>query len=263
MRSKFGSKLPVEIDDTCIILGNGPSLKQSLQKYPDIFKKYPLICVNSFSITEDYIRLKPAYYVLLDPGWWLSKNEWESKVIETIKTNTSWKMTLFVPFGAKYSKKITELEKQNSNITVHYFNYTVFKGFKGIAHFLFKKDLAMPQCQNVLVASIFLSINLKFKNVYLLGSDHTWHEHLYVNEENILCAKHVHFYENEEEIAYVPFYKGAHTKEVFKVHEIFTSLGKVFLGYEILQKYAQYCKVNIYNATEISFIDSFERKKLT
>lgn len=262
LRSRFGVQLPVASEQACIVLGNGPSLNQSLEKHPDFFQKHPLICVNSFSITKQYIELKPSYYVMLDPGFWFGGNELVENTISSILTKTSWPIHLFVPKAAKQSKSFSELRNQNSNITIHYFNYNVFKGFQGIANWFYAKNLAMPQSQNVLVASLFLGINLGFKKIYLVGADHTWHQNLYVNDENILCAKQVHFYENEQTVKYVPFYKGVHTKEVFKMHEILTTWGKTFYGYVALNDYAVYKKCTIYNASEISFIDAFKRIKL-
>jgi hypothetical protein len=120
----------------------------------------------------------------------------------------------------------------------------------------------MPQSQNVLVAAIFLGINMSFKKIYVFGADHSWHEHLHVNEENILCLKHIHFYENEENVSFVPFYKGAHLKETFSVAEIFATWAKVFNGYSALNHYANSRGCKIYNASEVSFIDAFERIKI-
>ena len=120
----------------------------------------------------------------------------------------------------------------------------------------------MPQSQNVLVASTFLAINTGFKEINIVGADHTWHEHLHVDENNVLTNKQFHFYDNEEKITYVPFKKGMHLSETFKVHEIFATWSKTFYGYFVLQNYANSRNCKIYNASEITFIDAFERKKI-
>ena len=46
------------------------------------------------------------------------------------------------------------------------------------------------------------------------------------------------------------------------MHEILTTLGKTFYGYEVMNRYAKSCDAEIYNASEVSFIDSFKRYKL-
>lgn len=262
MRSKFSIRMPKAHNESCIILGNGPSLKTSLKNNPSAFTTHPLVCVNSFSTTEEYLLLKPQYYVILDFAFWLNDDKVILDTIEALKTKTTWPLHLFVPRLASKSKRFKTLCDENKNIHLTYFNYSVFNGFPSIAHFFYRKNLAMPQSQNVLVAAIFLSINIGFKKMILVGADHTWHQTLHVNDNNILCFKDAHFYENEEKANYIPFKKGAHLTETFRMHEIMTTLGKTFYGYEVLKKYADNCGVDIYNASEVSFIDAFERKKL-
>jgi hypothetical protein len=262
LKSSFGLKLPSAPGNDCIVLGNGPSLNDSFQKHPDFFKKYPLICVNNFSQTEQFTDLKPLYYVMLDPNYWLGKSENVREAIRCLKEKTSWKMYLFVPPSAKNAALLQEVLTANPNIRVHYFNYTVFKGFPKVAFWFYKKNLAMPQSQNVLVASLFLALNTGFKNIYLFGADHSWHQNLYVNEENVLCLKDVHFYENAEKVNYRIFYKGEHTKETFRMDEILNTLAKAFYGYIAINNYAIHCDASVYNASEISYIDAFKRIKL-
>ncbi len=119
----------------------------------------------------------------------------------------------------------------------------------------------MPQSQNVLVASLFAGINIGFKTIHIVGADHTWHENLHVNEYNQLCIKDEHFYDNGTAISYRPFYTNAKRTSTFTMYEIFTTLAKAFLGYTMIKKYADHRGTTIYNASEISFIDAFERKK--
>ena len=196
---------------------------------------------------------------MLDPGFWLGDSVLVRSTMEHIKERTNWEMHLLVPPAAKQSSLFQDLISHNKHIHANYFNYTVFKGFTGIAHWFFRKNLAMPQSQNVLVAATFLGINIGFKDIYLVGADHTWHQQLHVNNDNVLCLKNVHFYENVETIDFKPFHKGVHTNETFRMDEILVTWGKTFWGYIALNNYAEYCGVTIYNASEISFIDAFKR----
>jgi hypothetical protein len=258
----FRIQLPRAIADSCIILGNGPSLKQSLQKHPDFFKKYPLVCVNGFSLSNEYQELKPAYYVMLDPAFWLNTDENIKRIFDTIIQKTTWNLHLLIPSKARKFPIIQQLEKSNPNIRIGFYNYTVFRGFTGISHFFYKRNMAMPQSQNVLVASLFICINMQFKNIYIVGADHTWHESMHVNEQNQLMVKHLHFFNNEETVSYVPFYRDEHKIETFRVDELFYTMAKVFSGYRAIKKYGDLRQTNIYNCSEISFIDDFERRKI-
>ncbi|MDF2438587.1 MAG: hypothetical protein K0Q95_2963 [Bacteroidota bacterium] len=262
LKSKFPDKFPDAETKSCILLGNGPSLKESLVKHSSFFREHPLLCLNSFSVTDEYNTLKPEYYAMLDPGLWLSKNETALKTFDAIITKTTWKVYLFIPRSAAKIPFVKELSVKNPNVQTVFFNYTVFRGFSSIGNFLFRKNLAMPQSQNVLVAAIFLTINMNFKKIYLFGADHTWHQSLHVNDENVLCIKDVHFYDSNEKISYRPFYKGMHRNDTFTVHEIFMTWAKVFSGYFTVRHYGESRDCKIYNASEISFIDAFERIKI-
>jgi hypothetical protein len=262
IQSNFSLNLASHKDNQkCVILGNGPSLGKSLIEYEKELQETPLICVNLFALTKDYETLKPKYYVMHDPGLWFSEGDLTKKIGAAIKEKTKWPITIYVPYKARKSKFIQDLESQF--VTVSFYNYSIFKGFQSLANYLFKKNLAMPQCQNVLVASLFLAINIGFKNIYFIGADHTWHENLIVNQDNILCIKDVHYYDEGTEIRHKPFYKGLHVKDTFKVAEIFETWAKVFKGYGVISEYSKYTNTHIFNASEVSFIDAFERRKIS
>jgi hypothetical protein len=261
VKSKFNVTFPEKQQESCIVLGNGPSLTASLQKHPDFLKKHTLLCVNNFSISDQYELLKPTYYVMLDPAFWDEENELIKKTMSAIAQKTDWPLTLLVAMEAKKSALINQLKTVNPNIRIQYYNYTVFTGFESISFWFYKHQLAMPQSQNVIVAALFLALNLNFKKIILLGADHSWHEQLHVNDENVLCIKDQHFYDNLATITYKPFIsyrKG----ETWSIHEVFLFWSKAFYGYQILKKYAVYCNAVIYNASERSFIDAFERIKI-
>jgi hypothetical protein len=261
IRSKFNVKLPETTQKTCIILGNGPSFNESINKHPDFFKKHSLICVNAFSLSDQYEKLQPEYYVILDPSFWTETNDFLSKVLAGIANKTTWKLKLMIPFQARNSAYLQAI-KSNKNISLHYFNYTVFKGFPSITHWFCKKNLAMLQSQNVLVASIFLSINIGFREIFIVGADHTWHQTLLVNEQNQLCIKDVHFYENKEQVVFKPFRITQNSEQTHRMDEIFAIWAKTFYGYIAMDSYARSRNASIYNASEVSFIDAFKRVKL-
>jgi hypothetical protein len=236
VKSRAVHNMPVAKSPKLLVLGTGPSFKISLNKNLAYFQSHPVLVVNSFSVTDTYTKIKPAYYAMLDPGIWLGDIEVMNNTLHAIQTDTSWPMVLFLPREAGNSPKIKKLT--NPNLTLCYINYVVFKGFPSIAHFFFRRNRAMPQSQNVLVASLFLGVSVGFKRVELFGADHNWHQQLHVDENNIVNLKHVHFYENEAQLKFVPFWKMAHSKETFRMDEIFHAWAKVFHGYIVIQEYA-------------------------
>jgi hypothetical protein len=260
-KSKFSVRVPEIAHSKCLVLGTGPSLKVSLQSHMDYIQQHDHIAVNAFAATDEYLQLQPKHYIILDPAFWLTKHPTIMKTWDPMIARTSWKMNLFIPYESRNAPILKELT-ENKFIEVHYYNYTVYKGFDGVGHALYKKGLAMPQCQNVLVAATFMAVQLGYKEIELLGADHNWHEQLHVTEDNVVSVRQVHFNENVEKMTYVPFYKLTHSKEVFRMDEIFTAWAKVFAGYINVQRYAQSRGVHISNASEFSFIDAFKRIKI-
>jgi len=252
---------PMPVGDACIVLGNGPSLRKSLEKNPLHFEGKSLLCVNSFCFSPEYERLQPSYCIMLDPGIWLSDGEFVRTLADTMKNKTKWPIIVFLPRAASRSALIRSMES-NSNIRIHYFNYVVYRGFKRLGHFFYRKNLAMPQSQNVLVAALAMAVNLRYRRIEMFGADHDWHKNLHVNEDNIVCLRQVHFYEHEEKISFLPFYKGLHTRETFRMDEAFHAWALVFLGYRRLNDYARSRGSKILNGSEHSFVDAFERFRI-
>lgn len=259
--SRSAPILPKAGSGKCIVLGNGPSLRKALDAQPNHFKNCSLIAVNGFALSNDYLQLQPQHYVLLDPGVWKAEHSWIDTMIKAIADKTSWELHVMIPRQAEGSARIALLEG-NSNIRIHYLNYVVYKGWNGPGYYFWKKNLAMPQCQNVLVAALFLAINMGYKEIELAGADHNWHESLAVNDDNVVCLKQVHFYDQQEQISYQPFYKTAATKETFRIDEAFHAWARVFHGYWRMRDYADYLGSHIVNISSPTFVDAFERKKL-
>ncbi|QSW87456.1 MULTISPECIES: hypothetical protein [Flavobacterium] len=263
--SKYTVKLP-SINDfgTCYIFGNGPSLKNDLDGNCDFFIDKNIFVVNNFATSDYFNIIKPKYYVFADPAYWSSNENSEvvrncKKILEIIRDTTSWNMTIFVPSNALKNNILTDVLKSNKFLKIVDFNTTVIsmKGFEYLNYLLFKKGLAAPPIQNVLISSIFISINIGFSEINILGSDHSWTKQLFVNEKNDVCTIDYHFYDAKQ-INYNVFTRV--DGSIYKMHEILRDYALMFEGYHKLRKYADYFKVKIWNATENSFIDAFERK---
>lgn len=252
--------------DCCIILGNGPSLKKTFDSpnQYDFIKKYPKFCVNSFINTYEFFELKPEYIVFMDPFYW-AKNISEQFKPEILKTKenilkANWNITIFMPKYAEEWNFFCDIS--NNNIRLIYINTNV----SGEIDFdkkinLFKTNKAMPQVQNVLVACLYIGLNIGFKKLYLFGADHSWHENLMVDENNILNIKDVHFYDKTE-IKFNKAYSEADLSKTFNMSNFFEALSKKFYSYMELEKYSKVLDSKIYNASEKSYIDAFEKIKI-
>jgi hypothetical protein len=259
--SKFRISLPSAKEADCIVLGNGPSLKDTINEFKEIMKKTPLVCVNNFATSAEFHELKPTHYVILDPGFFIYKQRPDIvATFKELKNNTNWKVDLFVPYLYRGDADVKELQKTNSFVRVSFFNYTIAKGFDFLSFGLFRKNLAMPQFYNVLGAAVFLSVNMGYKKVWLAGADHSWFKEIYVNEDNSLCRKDLHFYDKGDQ-PLTPIIDPVSGKTQ-KAGDFFQALHRVFDSYYLLNDYAKTRECTIYNASGFSYIDAFERKKL-
>jgi hypothetical protein len=244
----------------CIVIGNGPSLNQSLVNNLLFFNNKELIVVNDFSLSDHYTKLKPSNYVIIDPAYWNFDLLLDSKKIalQNIRNNTDWNLNLILPIEAK--KTMQHYFQENYFINILYFPnvYIRTNRFENLKYHFFKNYFVNPLVQNVLVYSLFHAINLKFKRIYLTGSEHSWLKTLVVNNENDVCSVDNHFYSiNNESKPFLTCFG-----EKYKLHELLNDFSKMFYGYYEISKYAKYCNCEIINLCEESYIDSFKKMNL-
>jgi hypothetical protein len=255
-------KAKLNTADICYILGNGPSLKENLKNNLEFLSKNKLIAVNDMSGSEYFDLLKPGYYVFADPCYW-DKNVYHEfafsakKVLESIREKTTWPMYLIVPYTAKKDVDFKNFFNTNPNITLLFYNLISFNGFEFLNRFIYRHSLGMPRPQNVLIPCMMIAINLNFREINLLGVDHSWTQFLFTNSKNEICMKDDHFYDNQEAASTpIRMVYG----ETYKMHQILKNFSYMFEGYHMIKKYADTRDVKIFNRTKNSFIDAFERR---
>ncbi|MDE6535527.1 MAG: hypothetical protein K2K82_05890 [Muribaculaceae bacterium] len=242
---------PSERTNPLIILGNGPSLNQTLAESAEALAATPLMAVNFFANTPLFHELKPEFYVLADPHFFRNASDPNvRKLMENIET-ADWPMTLFVPFEAKPMIA-------NKNIRIQRFPLKAMEGPGRFRRLMFSLRLGMPRPRNVLIPSIMIGIWLGFKEIYICGADHTWIKTLSVNDRNEVISVQPHFYKEDDrelERQRVDYLS-------IPLHQILESQSIAFRAYHTIQDYASRRDINIYNATPGSFIDAFTRKQL-
>jgi len=252
------------INGKCAVIGAGPSLKETLLISGNLLDDIPKMCVNNMVESNEYESLKPKYYVLLDPGYFSdnisdSLRESKDKFVDAMISKTKWNMILYLPWHSRGNKELQKISSNNSLIQIVYFNSNIVRGFRMFKFLLFKKNLGMIQAQNVLVAALFIALNIGYKEIYLLGADHSWHENIVLNEDNQVCVKQIHYYDDNKLVVHRPIYKNSEETETFKMNELFTAWSLVFKGYYDLKQYALHLNARIINISTKTYIDAFER----
>lgn len=243
-------------DRELIILGNGPSLRATIDNEIEWLLEHDMMAVNFAALSDEFFRLRPRYYILADGHFFNSvitdrnvKNLWEAL------SRVSWKMTLLIP--SKFKHLSRPLLMHTQGIDVRYFNLTPVEGFRWLNHILFSAGLGMPRPRNVLIPAIMEGIRLGYTKIFLCGADHSWTKTLDVDHENFVVSIQPHFYEdNEDEHKRVrETYKG------LKLHDVLGSMTIAFRSYWEIALYAQKKRIEIINATPGSMIDAFPRKR--
>ena len=267
IRGRYATRLPARQLPVCSVLGNGPSLNESLKNQFDFIRQTEMVCVNNFAHADIFLRLHPQNYVISDPNYFVFNEQTTDRndirqTLSVFLEQVNWPMTLYVPHFAKGSYLLQKIEQGNPQITVVYFNYTVVRGFQWLIYWLYAKGMGMPQAQTVIIAALTLMINRKFDTIYLFGADTSWHEQIRLNDQNQLLIKQIHFYDKPKDVTHQPVYVDAQRQRTFSMASQFLSLHKVFRGYEVLRDYADHQHVTILNASAKSYIDAFERHQL-
>lgn len=237
-----------------VILANGPSLRQTIDSRLESLRSVPSLAVNFAANAPEFQLLRPRYYVLADPHFFVNA---ESDNVSRLWRNLSladWDMTLFVP--VRYVRKSRGLVGER--VRVCRFNAVGIEGFHRFEHWAFSCGLAMPRPRNVLIPSIMIGLGLGYNEIYLAGADHSWLRTISVNDANEVVSVQPHFYKEEagEQARVVSEYRD------YRLHDILDSFRIAFRSYHAIRRYADRIGARVYNATAGSFIDAFERRQL-
>lgn len=237
-------------------MGNGPSLSTNIRDNMDILNSSHTLAVNFAANAEEFTSLRPEYYVLADPHFFThpSNDTNVERLYRRLNEDVDWEMTLFIPARIKIMPGLLT----NPKIKIEKFNPVGVEGFKWFENIAYSSGRGMPRPRNVLIPAIMVGIQMGFKEIYLIGADHSWLKTLDVNENNEVISVQPHFYKDndEEKDRITSVYKN------IKLHEILMSFYVAFNAYHKIAAYASRMGVKIYNSTPSSYIDAFTRKPL-
>lgn len=234
-----------------VILGNGPSLNDTLACEAETLRRLPLMAVNFAANTPIFRDLKPRYYVLADPHYFRdTKNANVASLIENLRS-VDWEMTLFIPKGSRFKPK-------NPLLKVEKFPMTGVEGSARLERMAYGSRRAMPRPRNVMIPAIMLGIWMGFHDIYLAGADHSGMSTIRVNEQNEVVSEIPHFYRDSEEESTRVRVSYLH----MPLHQVIQSYYVAFRAYHQIERFARHARVAIYNSTPGSYIDAFTRKPL-
>jgi hypothetical protein len=266
LKSTFFGNTPNQSFDgkEAVILGNGPSLNQSLVQHADFIKDKFCLAVNLFCATEAYNQIKPSVLVMaapeffdpnVDPSYEPSVNAFFDGLINS----TQWPLTFVVPHEIKKFKGWQNRIASNSNIQIQYFNNTPVEGFEWFCGWMMNWGLAMPRPHNVLIPSLIYALRMGFKSIYLFGADHSWLQNIWVDDENRVLLVQKHFYDEHSAKPNMMLKRGKGGRNMAEVLDKFLN---TFKAYYLIGNFAEGRNQKIFNCTPDSYIDAFERRTI-
>lgn len=261
LKSSLSPQIPQKSKPFCLILGNGPSLDKNMDYITEIKTHCNIFCVNAFPSSDYFSQVRPQHYVIVSREYYFPDNDRpreqkiRDKVLQDLVSRTTWEINFFLPYEAKTSKKFLEIIRANKNIKPMFYNSTPIEGLTSLNHLLMDFSLGMPRPHNVLIPSIFLALTMKYQSIFLLGADHSWLPQIEVTNKNEALVNQKHFYDRDSSRKRSMHLNG----KPRKLHEILHKFYLSFKAYHELHQFAIHKGLSIYNCTEGSFIDAFNR----
>lgn len=247
-----------------VVIGTGPSLNKTMKLYGERLKDYDCLMVNFSARTSVFELIKPKYYIMADPGFITEDSIRESinGLVSDLCCKTTWSMFVILPDSLKSwdgCAKLAEVE----NINLLFYNNHCANVPSGKLFEAWDKNSIAPPAQTVLNTAIWLSIYLGYVETYLVGADTSFIKDIYVGQkDNILYTIDTHFYDNQAVCPDEIEPERGGRKFGMNMEQILDAVHIMFQSYYQLQKYAEWKGVKIFNASEYSMIDCFERKKI-
>lgn len=244
-----------------VVMGNGPSLTDTMTSNSSGLRGVDFMAVNFAPNSQLFFDVKPRMLVLADPHFFhgMEKDSNVARLWRRIGM-TDWPLTLYVPARERETaKKLAESSgTEGSRLEIKTMNLTPAEGFRALKSWLYDRGLAMPRPRNVLIPTLMSALREGYRDIRLIGADHSWSRTLWVDDMNRVVSVQPHFYpDDEKERSRVALeYQGYH------IHDIYTSLSIAFRSYFDIADYGRSLGAEILNCTPGSFIDAFPRGTL-
>jgi hypothetical protein len=245
------------------VLANGPSLNEVIPYLAvnDEFKNSDFIVMNFFAFDEAFFKIKPKHYCLADPVFmqseYIVKKEQVLELFKILQEKVDWDLIVYMP-GYALKNHLSYSKLTNSFISYIPLNIVEYTGYEALRFFFYKNGLAAPTVQSVANMAIYVALNTGYSHINLYGVDHTYFDSLCVNDDNQLCNRTRHFYDNSQEDLLKPIMRC--DDMIYKISDYINDVSRIFRSHDILSAYAKFLHAKVLNCTKRSMIDSYERK---
>lgn len=234
----------IHAGERCFILATGPSIKsQNLE----LLKNEICISVSNFFVHPAYDIIKPKYHCIAPFHLPLVEESWDRWMEDLDKHINLKNPDARVLFSLSDIKRNTRNNTFNSTDR-YYFDFSGTMQDLSVNGIDLTKPIIAPQ--SVPVMALQAAIYMGFNEIYLLGCDHDWIQHINISR---------HFYQEDEHA--VNNYHGVNREwEGSDVESECRAYVTLWQQYKLLRHISNNNNVPIINSTEGGMLDVFPRR---
>lgn len=242
--------------ERCFILGNGPSL--NTVDFKSLSNEI-VFTVNQLMLHPNFEELNSNYHFAIDAALFGLRKDvtgLEQRYLNLLKgLKEKGNPTLVVPIDVR---KVIRRKKIDDILDINYIRGGKEYFYKGYHNTDICK--AVPIFTTVVQYAILTAIYMGFKEIYLLGCDTTVLKYMLDIALDIEVGG-IHAYNNlEEEKIDANVYKEVLHKR--KLSYYLEDINILLKGYEELNKFCKEKKISLINLSEVTLIDTIERKSI-
>ncbi len=245
----------------CVVMGNGPSLREDLPGIMERKEEVDHICVNAFPLAEQFFALKPEYIVLTDTAWWredpnMNDATTRKKVFETLE-KVDWKMQLIITHNGDYNFIRSSVSNKNIEI-IKLKTVNLYRPVDKDAFRFYDTGYFGPPFNNVLIIALYSAIKADYREIEIYGADLSYLFLIDVDQRtNEVFIEEEHFHKkSEKEILRRD--AGIDSKPT-TMHEFLYLQAMTLKSHELLSEYAKSKGIEITNKSSYSIIDAYSR----
>lgn len=251
-------------DSKMLILGNGPSLREQMPRLIEgkAWEQGDIMAVNFFAASEEFTVLKPKYYILSDPQFFREAgcSDRVRDMYKALAEKVTWPMILYVQYYNPERFDYAKAVEGNPNIRIVRFHTTLFRGFRNVEFWCYRRGLGSGNFGTVVQNGEFIAMQLGYRTIELYGVDHTLLEGLMVDDDNRLCRTQSHYYDATPAEPKPIFVNATNPPRPYTMASYLAETAELFRGHEVLAEYARTEGIRIINRTKGSMIDAYERE---
>lgn len=250
--------------ETCLVIGNGPSLTKSIPELLHKAKKADVVTVNHFSEDSLFGEIKPTKHVLLDSYFWADDAaeeliEKREKFYTSLK-KVDWLLKLYIPSYA--DQNYVRSKVTNANVSLVFFGgcpvtHIPLKIPTSLTANLYETSNIIPPVCNVLIYGVYIAVLSGYRQIEIYGADLSFHLDVEVDQtSNDLLVSYSHYYGKTE---MVRWFKNPQRTQPFTMHELMSLTADTYYAHKSIYLMAKNRNIKIYNKSLFSIIDVYPR----